>query len=58
MCGKSKTSIYNVLKRKKISPEYANIICKFLDAKFSDFFILSSCTKEHNNITKKVQFTP
>lgn len=46
-CGKSKTSIYNVLKRKKVSPEYASTICDVLNADFDDFFILSSCTKGH-----------
>ena len=40
-CGKSKSSINNVLKRKTISAEFANKICKTLNTAFENFFLVT-----------------
>lgn len=40
ICGTSKSSISNVLKRETISAKFANKICSCLNADFEEFFLV------------------
>lgn len=41
MCGRSKSSINNILKRESVSAAFANKICCLLQEDFNKFFLIS-----------------